>query len=83
MIDPCEPTYQVKTTGEAEAQKREKEIGNYEKRVTWDNIVRKSRDKDVLRNNVPWDDADAKERSDVFLCLGAGEQRRLQNETKS
>ena len=51
---------------------------NQEKRVIWENYVKKSRDKGVLGNNVPWDDADNKVRCYMFLYLGSEGQRQLQ-----
>ena len=59
-------------------KKRNRDIKNQEKRVIWENNVKKSRDKGVLCNNVPWDDADNKVRCYIFLYLGSEGQRQLQ-----
>ena len=34
---PNEPTYEVEVTGKTEAQKRNRDIRNQEKRITWEN----------------------------------------------
>ena len=44
----------------------------------WENHVIKAREKGVLCNSFRWDEADAKVRSYLFLCLGAEEQRQVQ-----
>ena len=77
VIEPSEPTYKVEITVETEAKKGTRDIRNQEKRVTWENNEIKSREKGVLCNNVPRDDADAKVRSYIFFCLGTEGQRQL------
>ena len=38
----------------------------------------KAREKGVLCNSFRWDEADAKVRNNIFLCLGAEEQKQIQ-----
>ena len=66
-----ELVYAVEITGETEAQRKNREVRNQEKRVGWENHVIKAREKGVLCNSFRWDEADAKMRSYLFLCHGA------------
>ena len=75
FVEPSEPVYEIEITGETEAQKKNREVRNQEKRVGWENYVIKAREKGVPCNSFRWDDADAKVRSYLFLCLGAEGQR--------
>ena len=78
LIEPAEPVYELEITGETEAQRKNREVRNQEKRVGWANHVIKAREKGVLCNSIRWDEADAKVRSYIFLCLGAEGQRQVQ-----
>ena len=69
LVEPSEPVYEVEITGETEAQRKNREVRNQEKRVGWENHVIKAREKGVLCNSFRWDEADAKVRSYLFLCL--------------
>ena len=53
-------------------------LRNQEKGVGWENHVIKAGEKGVLCNSFRWDEADAKVRSYLFLCLGAKGQRQIQ-----
>ena len=77
--EPSEQIYEVDIPGETKAQKKNPNIHNQKKRVGWENHVIKAREKGVLCNSFKWDEADAKVRSYLFLCLGAEElqQKRL------
>ena len=78
LVEPSEPVYEVEITGETEAQRKNREVRNQEKRKGWENQVIKAREKGVLCNSFRWDEADAKVRSYLFLCLGAEGQRQIQ-----
>ena len=78
LVEPSEPVYEVETTGETEAQRKNPEVRNQEKRVGWENHVIKIREKGVLCNSFRWDEADAKVRSYLFLCLDAEGHRQIQ-----
>ena len=51
---------------------------NQEKRVGWENHVIKAREEGALCNSNRWDEADARVRSYLFLCMGAEGQRQVQ-----
>ena len=70
--------YEVEITGKTDAQRKNREVRNQEKRVGWENHVIKAGEKGVLCNSFRWDEADAKVRSYLFLCLGAKEQIQIQ-----
>ena len=78
LVEPAELVFELEITRETEAQRKNREFRNQEKRVGWENHVIKAREKGVLCNAFKWDEADAKVRSYVFLCLGAEGQRQLQ-----
>ena len=78
LLEPSEPVNEVEITGETEAQRENRELRNQEKRVGWENHVIKAREKGVLCSSIRWDEADAKIRSYLFLCLGAEGQRQIQ-----
>ena len=78
LVEPSEPVYEVEITGETEAQKKNREVRNQKKRVGGEKNVIKAREKGVLCNLFRWDEADAKVRSYLFLCLGAEGQKQIQ-----
>ena len=78
LVEPTEPIYEIEVTGETEAQKKNWEVRNQTKRTGWENYGMKAREKGVLFNSLGWDEADAKVRSYIFLCLGAEGQRQIQ-----
>ena len=45
LIEPSKPVYEVEITGETEAQRKNREVRNQEKRVGWKNHVIKVREK--------------------------------------
>ena len=50
-VETSEPVYEVEITGETEAQRKNREVRNQEKRVGWENHVIKAREKGVLCNS--------------------------------
>ena len=64
--------------GETVAHRKYREVRNREKRVGSENHVVKAREKKFLCNSFRWDEADAKVRNYLFLCLGAEGQRQTQ-----
>ena len=78
LVEPAEPVYELEIQGETGAQRKSREVRNQEKRVGWENHVIKAREKGVLCNSYRWDEADARVRSYLFLCLGAEGQRQVQ-----
>ena len=67
LVEPPEPVYEVEITGETEAQRKNREIRNQEKRVGWENHVIKAREKIILCNSFRWDEADAEVLSNIFM----------------
>ena len=63
LVEPTEPIYEVEIYGETDAQRKNREVRNREKRVGWENHVVKAREKGVLCNSFRWDEADAKVRN--------------------
>ena len=59
-------------------KKENREVRNQEKRVGWENHVIKAREKGVFCNSYRWDEADERVRNYFFLCLGAEDQRQIQ-----
>ena len=78
LVDSTEPVFEVEITGETEAQRKNRESRNQDKRVGWENRCLKPREKGVLCNSVPWNEADAKEKKCFFLCLGTEGQSQVQ-----
>ena len=48
LFEPAKPIYQVQITGETEAQNKNRDVRNQEKRVGFENLVQKAREKGVL-----------------------------------
>ena len=71
LVEPAEPIYEHEITGETEAQKKNRDVKN-QKRVGWENRVQKLREKGILCNSFPWDEADAKVRRYIFLSRLGG-----------
>ena len=42
LVEPSEPVYEVEITGDTEAQRKNREVRNQEKRLGWENNVIKS-----------------------------------------
>ena len=78
LVEPAEPVYELEIQGETDAQRINREVLNQEKQAGWDNHVIKARERGVLCNSYRWDEADARVRSYLFLCLGAEGQRQVQ-----
>ena len=62
LVELAEPVYEIEIMGETEAQRKNRELRNQEKRVGWENYVIKAREKGVLCNSYRWDEADARVR---------------------
>ena len=83
LVEPSEPAYEIEITVEKQAQRKNREVCNQENRVGWENPVIKAQEKGVLYNSYMWDEADAKFRSYLFLCLRAEGQRQVQQKRPS
>ena len=78
LVEPAEPEYELERQGETDSQRKNRQVRNQEKRIGWENHVIKARGKGVLCNSYRWDEADARVRSYLYLCLGAEGQRQTQ-----
>ena len=76
LVDPPEPILEVEITVERDAQRKNREVRNQEKREGWENRCLKACENGVLCNSVEWDEADAKVRSCLFLSTEG--QRQVQ-----
>ena len=63
LVEPAEPVYDLEIQGETDAQRKNREVLNQDKRVGWENHVIKAREKRVLCNSYRWDEADTRVRS--------------------
>ena len=81
-VEPPELIYEVEITDEREAQKKNRDVRNQEKRVGWE-AREKAREKGVLCDSICCDEADAKIRSCLFLCKAAEGQRQVRQKRPS
>ena len=52
LTEPAEPIYELEITGETDAQRKNREVRNQEKRVGWENHVIKAKEKGVLGRTI-------------------------------
>ena len=74
---PQEPGYELPIDDETNVQIRDCNLRNQEKKVTWENQCAHLDNLGPTVNAVPWDKADIKIRSYIYLCLGVEGQRRV------
>ena len=72
---PIEPTYEPPTENETQAQHRERDLRNNKRKVDWDNDCKQIAFKGPTVDGIPWDEADLKVRSLIYLSLGTEAQR--------
>ena len=75
LIYPTEPTYEPPTENETQAQHRERDLRNNKRKVDWDNECKQIAFKGPIVDGIPWDEADLKVRSLIYLSLGTEDQR--------
>ena len=75
MTYPAEPTYEPPTENETQAQHRERDLRNNKRNVDWDNECKQIQFKGPTVDGIPWDEADLKVRSLIYLSLGTEGQR--------
>ena len=75
---PTEPILEVERQGKTEAQRKNREVRNRQKNVDWENKCQKAREKGVMCSSVVWDEADARVRSCLFICLSTEGQIQVQ-----
>ena len=74
---PQEPGYELPIDGETDKQIRDRNLRNQEKRVTWENQCQHLDNLGPTVDGIPWEEADIKCRSYIYLCLGTEGQRRV------
>ena len=67
---PHEPCYEPPTSDETTAEKRQREQRNIKRKVDWQNQCLAVEDKGPYIDNTPWDEADTKIKSLIYLSLG-------------
>ena len=72
---PAEPTYEPAIENETQAQHRERDIRNNKRKADWENECKQIAFRGPFVDNVPWDEADLKVRSLIYLSLGTEGQR--------
>ena len=67
---PAEPTYEPPTENETQAQHRERDLRNNKRKVDWENECKQIAFKGPIVDGIPWDEADLKVKSLIYLSLG-------------
>ena len=70
MDYPLEPIYEPTTSDEITAEKRQREQKNIKRRIDWQNQCQGIEDKGPYVVNIPWDEADTKIKSLIYVSLG-------------
>ena len=68
---PTLPTYEEPFDGETEEEEREKEQRNERRKVDWENECNQVEQKSPMIDRIPWDEADLKVKSLIYLSLGS------------
>ena len=68
---PTEPHYEPALPDETTAERRQREQRNVKRRTDWQNTCKQIEDKGPQVDNTPWDEADNKTKSHIYLSLGA------------
>ena len=75
LFYPTLPTYEEKFEGETEDEARDREQRNERRRVDFENGCKVIERKGALVDRIPWDEADTKVESLIYLSLGAEARR--------
>ena len=75
LFYPTLPTYEEEFEGETEDEARNREQRNERRRVDFENKCKVIERKGALVDRVPWDEADTKFKSLIYLSLGAEARR--------
>ena len=74
---PQEPGYKLPIEGETQSQTWDRNIRKQEKKIQWDNQCAQLDNLGPTMDGIPWEEADIKVRSYIYLSLGNEGQRRL------
>ena len=67
---PTEPHYEPALPNETTAKRRQREQRNVKRRTDWQNSCKDIEDKGPQVDNIPWEEADNKTKSHIYLSLG-------------
>ena len=68
---PTEPHYEPALSEETTAERRQREQRNVQRRSDWQNTCKEIEDRGPQVDNIPWDEANNKAKSYIYLSLGA------------
>ena len=68
---PTEPHFEPALSDETTAERRRREQRNVKRRTDWQNTCKDIEDKGLQVDNIPWEEADNKTKSHIYLSLGA------------
>ena len=68
---PAQPLYEPPQPDETTAERRQREQRNQKRKTDWQNQCKTIEEKGPMVDNIPWDDADNKAKSLIYLSLGA------------
>ena len=72
---PTLPTYEEPFDGETVDEERQKDQRNERRKVDWENECKKLEQNGPMIDELPWDEADLKVKSLIYLSLGAEGKR--------
>ena len=75
LFYPTLPTYEEEFEGETEDEARNREQRNERRRVDFENECKVIERKGAMVDRIPWDEADTKVKSLIYLSLGAEARR--------
>ena len=81
LFYPTLPTYEDELEGETEDEGRQREQRNERRRVDFENECKVIERKGALVDRIPWDEADTKIKSLIYLSLGAETRRTYHQKT--
>ena len=70
LFYPTLPTYEDPFEGETEDEERQREQRNEKRKVDWENECKQVEYRGPMINRTPWDEADLKVKSLIYLSLG-------------
>ena len=75
LFYPTLPTYEEEFEGKTEDEARNREQRNERRRVDFENECKVNERKGAMADRIPWDEADTKFKSLIYLSLGAEARR--------
>ena len=75
LFYPAEHTYEPPGQTETQVKKRDRDQRNVKRKLDWENECKAIEFKGPLVDGIPWDEADAKVKILIYLCIGTEGQR--------